>query len=307
MGDSPLITPRDIVEAEQESLNVVFIADLFRLKDGLPEVTKKPNDNVQREDFHFGDVLSFSEQEDHNLRSWLNSLGLSRDVRNLTEDLRDGTLLLQIIHKAVPSSHALIDVKQLNKESGPSLFKRMEQCKYVLDIVHKLSGKVRVPTVDPLDLVEGRLNQTFALVNHIRRLAFADKTSSPSQMPKKRMAAVNSAQQMFRSARIKSTTQDEILLWTNKLLQSQLQVQKIEEVDVGTLAKLVIISLPQAKLDLSLLTNDNMTDVRFLLSSLWKLGINCNQRPSDFVRNPQQAVQAVLSSLLIYSTMHLPE
>ena len=73
-------------------------------------------------------------REELALRSWMASLGLSRQLGSVAEDCRDGVLLLKMCERLRPGCVQWSKVRTRN----PSVYARAETCNYALEVVRSL-------------------------------------------------------------------------------------------------------------------------------------------------------------------------
>jgi len=137
LGCCPLISPRVIVEAESEALCQVFLADLFRIKHGLPPYTPVKSKELEKEKPGAGNDLN-SQGDEESIFAWVKKLGISAKAEKIPDDFKDGVVFLQIISK-IPDGEKLIDPKRMASNPGVSIFKRAELCSYVVTLLPKLS------------------------------------------------------------------------------------------------------------------------------------------------------------------------
>jgi len=276
----------------------------------LPEPTESQL-QAQEELEKRTDFSQQDEKDEEKILGWLNSLSLPKPISKLTEDLRYGTVILQILLKAVPESEKLIDPKKLNANPGTSIFKRAELCKYVLDIVIKLSAKIKIPTLSSSDIVEGKSHQIMALVNHIRKLSQGEQSKKVVQQPrslqKKKQGDDSFAKNMFLSGRIKTVTEEDTLAWFNNQMEKQGKAKSsLSEIDLLSLFNLLKHLAPSI-VDASLITpnstdKERLMNAQYVMGITWKLGIEAALHPRDLIENPK-SIQTYLSVLLIHYTL----
>jgi len=101
-------------------LNLAFVANLFNTWPALEPVEYKPIEETREEKM---------------FRNWMNSLGVDPFCNNLYEDLRDGTILLQLFEKVSPG---IVDQKRVNWQPINS-FKKLENCNYAIELGKQLN------------------------------------------------------------------------------------------------------------------------------------------------------------------------
>lgn len=65
------------------------------------------------------------------IQSWLNSFGVDPAVHDVMEDLKDGTILFQVIEKIQPG---IVDWKKVDK-TPDNTFRKVENCEYAISLV----------------------------------------------------------------------------------------------------------------------------------------------------------------------------
>jgi len=113
------VTSKDIVKGNTK-LNLAFVANLFNTWPALEPVEFKPVEETREEKM---------------FRNWMNSLGVEPFCNNLYEDLRDGTVLLQLFEKVSPG---IVDQKRVNW-NPPNSFKKLENCNYAIELGKQLN------------------------------------------------------------------------------------------------------------------------------------------------------------------------
>eukprot|EP01133_Synstelium_polycarpum_P007806 gene7806-9159_t len=163
IGAMTLLTPRDIVETENSSLNLLFVADLMRVCPALPTYRMGVDE-------HLSDQVAKSSEQSNNdpqLIEWINAMalpGLTGPITNLLEDLQDGTVFLRILDRVAPAG--TVDARKL-RIAPTSVFKKIELCNYTMEVCHKL--KFNVAGIAGTDLLNGNLRANRAILLQIRR------------------------------------------------------------------------------------------------------------------------------------------
>ena len=102
LGLSDIASSSDLVVGDQ-LINMILLAQIFNKKHGLQELTKEGMDVANELAQMIEDDVEGS-REERAFRQWINSLGIEDVfVNNLYEDLRDGLVLLKVIHKISPT------------------------------------------------------------------------------------------------------------------------------------------------------------------------------------------------------------
>lgn len=98
MGMPDVIAPGDLCKGNPK-VNIVFVAEMFNCKHGLEELTQEEYDAAALID----DDIEGSKEE-RQFRLWINSLGIEDVyINDLYEEIKDGLLLLKVIHKINPN------------------------------------------------------------------------------------------------------------------------------------------------------------------------------------------------------------
>jgi len=93
-----MVTAKDWVKGNSK-VNTIFVAEVFNTRHGLEEVTQEDIDKAGLID----DDIAGS-REERQFRLWINSLEIEDVyINNLFEDVRDGQVLLKVIHRINPN------------------------------------------------------------------------------------------------------------------------------------------------------------------------------------------------------------
>lgn len=99
MGVPDVCDPADWNKGNAK-VNIVYVAEVFNTKHGLEELNKEEQDEFDKA----GLTDQSGDREERQFRLWINSLEIEDcTVRNLFEDVRDGQILLKVIHKIDPT------------------------------------------------------------------------------------------------------------------------------------------------------------------------------------------------------------
>lgn len=120
-------TPKAIVEGNPR-LNLAFIANLFNQYPGLIPLTKEEESKIDESLFN-----SQSNREERMFSLWLLSI-THETISNLTEDLKDGLILLKALDIVSPG---IVVWTKVNKIRPMSRFKALENTNYVIDLCKK--------------------------------------------------------------------------------------------------------------------------------------------------------------------------
>lgn len=88
-------------------------------------------------------------REERAVRVWVNSLGIGKYVENLMEEIREGTLLLEVMDKIQPG---LVNWKKVNMNPN-GIYKKIENCNYLLELGKGLDFSL--VSIDGKDIVDG--------------------------------------------------------------------------------------------------------------------------------------------------------
>ena len=94
LGCRSFVSPKDVVEGIYK-LNLAFVANLFNNHPGLD------SSNIDLEDY----ANVEESREEKTYRNWMNSLGVSPYVNNLSSDLADGLVIFQLYEIINPGNN----------------------------------------------------------------------------------------------------------------------------------------------------------------------------------------------------------
>lgn len=98
MGVPDVVDPADWNKA-LEKVNTVYVAEVFNTRHGLEELTKEEKDK-----FGINDDDIEGTREERQFRLWINSLEIENVyINDLFQDVRDGLVLLKVIHRINPT------------------------------------------------------------------------------------------------------------------------------------------------------------------------------------------------------------
>lgn len=96
MGVPEVCTPGDWTKGNTK-VNTIYVAEVFNTKHGLEPLNQEDLEKCGIDDQE-------GAREERQFRLWINSLELEGvQVNNLYEDVRDGQVLLKVIHKIDPT------------------------------------------------------------------------------------------------------------------------------------------------------------------------------------------------------------
>lgn len=130
MGVADVCSAQDFVKGNVR-VNTVFVAEVFNTKHGLEELTAEEYEAAKMID----DDIEGSKAE-RMLRMWINSLQIEDCfVVDLYEDLRDGVILLKVIHRI---DNTLVNWKTVRLVCK-NVFDRNGNCDQVIDCTKKMN------------------------------------------------------------------------------------------------------------------------------------------------------------------------
>eukprot|EP01104_Vermistella_antarctica_P015054 TRINITY_DN4863_c0_g1_i1.p1 TRINITY_DN4863_c0_g1~~TRINITY_DN4863_c0_g1_i1.p1 ORF type:complete len:1398 (-),score=339.50 TRINITY_DN4863_c0_g1_i1:18-4211(-) len=144
-------------EARDDIAKTAFFATLFHHNTNLvvPSTTTAMSATQHNPDY----AMDFEgDREERIYRMWLNSLPVSPYVNDLSIDLRDGLVLLQMLDKISPS---LVNWTRVNL-SATNAFKKLENCNYAVSLGHELGFSL--VSIGGQDFVDGKLKLLLSLV-----------------------------------------------------------------------------------------------------------------------------------------------
>eukprot|EP01119_Soliformovum_irregulare_P011979 TRINITY_DN3073_c0_g2_i6.p1 TRINITY_DN3073_c0_g2~~TRINITY_DN3073_c0_g2_i6.p1 ORF type:complete len:515 (-),score=199.20 TRINITY_DN3073_c0_g2_i6:32-1345(-) len=121
-----VISAEDIIQG-RETENLMFMGDLFHFKSGLKQVPLLRSVARTTSSENSGDDEDGTNEE-RGFKVWLNSLGIQ--VEDLSEDLRDGLVLLQMFDTI---ETGCVDWSKVNKQTT-NAFKKMENCSNAIEV-----------------------------------------------------------------------------------------------------------------------------------------------------------------------------
>lgn len=150
------VTAKDVVKG-QETLNLAFVANLFRNHPGLDP----PKEDV--------DIVEET-REEKMYRNWMNSLGVRPRVNYLYSDLYDGNIIFQlydIIKPGIVNWDKVNTDKKFSSLSAKRMQQVLENCNYAVELGKKLNFVL--VGIGGSDIMEGNKVLTLALVWQMMR------------------------------------------------------------------------------------------------------------------------------------------
>lgn len=281
MGCKRYLTAKDIVEGSP-NLNLAFVAHVFQHRNGLSTQTKQisfldtsPDDaQVSREERAF--------------RFWLNSLGNSRCIDNVFEDLRDGWILLETLDKVSPG---IVNWKIASKPPIRMPFKKVENCNQVV----KLGKQLRFSLVNIAgnDIVQGNKKLILAYLWQLMRCNMI---------------------QLLKNLRFHSHGKEindaDILEWANNLVKNsggQLSMLSFRDKSLSDgLFFLELLSAVQPRVvNWSLVTKgksdeEKTMNASYIISVARKLGCSIFLLPEDITEVNQKMILTLTASIMYW-------
>jgi len=313
------VTPRDILEAENERLTIAFLADIMRVRHGLPVNSSTslnsdtPAQEVSVKKATTEDKAHIEKQEEESqLCTWINGLGLDLgfEVKNLETDLSDGVVLLKILAKAKPE---FVDSKKY-AQKPKTKFAMLALLNYVLDLA-KNQFKFPDTRLVASEIAEAKKGNAVLLVKQIKKFmggSDIDKKSDPKKKSQvlKRMASSSTAKDLFVQSRIKSTSNEDLLEWINSKITAFRPGVKISsltdpQLDIAFLLDLVSAVLPAGSVDRSLIASgsseeNKLKNASMLLGLVWRAGVPVSIHPKKFLSPDLDTMRTFASSLLVH-------
>jgi len=154
------LTPTSLV-AGNPKLNLAFVANLFNTHPGLDPITEEEKADID-------DFDAEGEREARVFTLWLNSLDVQPTVVSFFNDLRNGTILLQVYDKVIPGTVNWRHVNKAPASGGEmSRFKAVENTNYAIELgkQHRFS----LVGVQGADITDGQRTLTLGLVWQLMR------------------------------------------------------------------------------------------------------------------------------------------
>jgi plastin-1 len=171
------LTPTSLV-AGNPKLNLAFVANLFNTHPGLDPITEE--EKAEIEDFD-----AEGEREARVFTLWMNSLDVRPAVQSFFDDLRDGSVLLQVYDKVIPGT---VNWRHVNKPpaSGGEMmrFKALENTNYAVELGKQNS--LSLVGVQGADITDGQRTLTLGMVWQLMRRDIVSTLSALAQRMGKR-------------------------------------------------------------------------------------------------------------------------
>jgi plastin-1 len=155
MGVPEVVDSKDWVKGNPK-VNVVYVAEIFNTKHGLDPLTDKELAGLDDE--------MGGDREERQYKTWINSLEIPDVyVNNLYQDVRDGMVLLKVIHKVNPN---VVDWKAVKMEPK-NPFEVGLNCNQCFEAMKKMN--LRLIGLGPKDIQDGMKKNILAFVWQLMR------------------------------------------------------------------------------------------------------------------------------------------
>ncbi|KAJ8440349.1 hypothetical protein Cgig2_012785 [Carnegiea gigantea] len=281
MGCKRYLTAKDIVEGSP-NLNLAFVAHIFQHRNGL---------STQTEQISFLETSPSDAQvsrEERAFRFWLNSLGNSRCIDSVFEDLRDGWTLLETLDKISPG---IVNWKIANKPPIKMLFKKVENCNQVVKIGKQL--KFSLVNVAGNDIVQGNKKLILAYLWQLMR---------------------SNMIQLLKNLRYRShgkeITDADILEWANTLVKSSggkscMSSFKDKSLSNGMFFLELLSAVQPRVVNWGLITKgendeEKKMNASYIISVARKLGCSIFLLPEDITEVNQKMILTLTASIMYW-------
>ncbi|KMT10082.1 hypothetical protein BVRB_5g118450 [Beta vulgaris subsp. vulgaris] len=281
MGCKRYLTAKDIVEGSP-NLNLAFVAHVFQHRNGL---------STQVKDISFLETSPDDAQvsrEERAFRFWLNSLGNSKCIDNVFEDLRDGWILLETLDKVSPK---IVNWKVANKPPIKMPFKKVENCNQAIKLGKQL--KFSLVNIAGNDIVQGNKKLILAYLWQLMRC---------------------NMMQLLRNLRFHSHGKEindaDILEWANSLVKNsggQLRMRSFKDKSLSDgMFFLELLSAVQPRVvNWSLVTKgisdeEKRMNASYIISVARKLGCSIFLLPEDITEVNQKMILTLTASIMYW-------
>jgi len=252
--------------------NLAFDANLFNTWPGL-----EPVEEIEI-------VVIEETREEKTFRNWMNSLGVDPYVNNLYDDLRDGTVLLQLFDKIQPG---IVDWKRANKppfsKMGGNL-KMVENCNYCVELGQQL--KFSLVGIQGKDIFDAIKTLTLAVVWQMMRaytLAVLERISGGGNR----------------------ISDNEIIAWANSKLSGNGSISGFRDQSLSDAMPIahIVEAIRSGTIDFSLLyTNPSeeqkLENANYVISAGRKIGAVIFALPEDIVEVKNKMILTLFAALM---------
>lgn len=277
LGCRSFISPKDVVEGIYK-LNLAFVANLFNNHPGLD------SSNIDLEDY----ANVEESREEKTYRNWMNSLGVSPYVNNLSSDLADGLIIFQLYEIINPG--VVEWTKVTRKFSRMKKFmEKLENCNYAVELGRR--QKYSLVGIAGQDLNEGNSTLTLALVWQLMRSYTLSVLSSLNQ---------NSSN---------AKVEQEIIKWVNEKLEScgkETKINSFQDSKIATARPIIdlIDAIKPGVINYELLQEnggtyeEDLANAKYALSMARRIGARVYALPEDIVEVKHKMVMTVFACLM---------
>lgn len=268
LGCKKFVTAKDIVKGNQK-LNLAFVANLFNTWPAL-----EPVEIIEQ--------TIEETREEKTYRNWMNSLGVDPFVNHLYEDLRDGTILLQLFNKISPG---IVDNKRANWAPS-NTYKKLENGNYCIELGKQLNFSL--VGIQGKDIMDANKTLTLALVWQMMRFHV--------------LSILNS---LGGGKKIGDT---DILSWANGKVSAAGKTSKIGSFHDPSLRDAIFIidlvdAVRPSSVNYDLIERDgseksNLLNAKYAISIARKVGATVFALPEDIVEVKNKMILTLLAGLM---------
>jgi plastin-1 len=155
-------------------VNTVYVAEIFNTRHGLEELTKEEEAEFEKAGIVDDDIAGT--REERQFRLWINSLEIEDVyINNLYEDVRDGQVLLKVIHKINPN---VVEWNRVEKNPNNN-FKKGINCQVAFDACQAL--KIKLIGIGASDIQQGNKKLVLAIVWQLMKVHYLQIIGSKSE------------------------------------------------------------------------------------------------------------------------------
>ena len=155
-------------------VNTVYVAEIFNTRHGLEELTKEEEAEFEKAGIVDDDIAGT--REERQFRLWINSLEIEDVyINNLYEDVRDGQVLLKVIHKINPN---VVEWNRVEKNPNNN-FKKGINCQVAFDAAQAL--KIKLIGIGASDIQQGNKKLVLAIVWQLMKVHYLQIIGSKSE------------------------------------------------------------------------------------------------------------------------------
>lgn len=163
IGCDKYVSVGSILKANHK-LNLAFVANLFNHFPGLEELSAEEMAELDEKMFS-----GAGDRESRTFALWMNSLGVDPFINSLSDDLRDGRVLLQVIDYIKPGTvnWKRVCMKPQGSNQKLTRFQALENTNTVVELCR--SFKFSLVGIQGADVTDGVMKLTLALVWQLMR------------------------------------------------------------------------------------------------------------------------------------------